>query len=65
MHLWLDLTAWLSRAPVVSIASIRGRARGAGSEFALAIGIPLTGDKATLAQSESAPGRSRWRACRG
>ena len=31
MHPWLDLTARLSRAPVVSIASIRGRARGAGS----------------------------------
>jgi enoyl-CoA hydratase/carnithine racemase len=33
---WLDLLARLSRAPVVSIASIRGRARGAGREFALA-----------------------------
>jgi enoyl-CoA hydratase/carnithine racemase len=33
---WLDLLARLSRAPVVSIASIRGRARGAGSEFILA-----------------------------
>jgi enoyl-CoA hydratase/carnithine racemase len=36
MHPWLDLMARLSRAPVVSIASIRGRARGAGSEFVLA-----------------------------
>ena len=36
MHPWLDLTVRLSRAPLVSIASIRGRARGAGSEFALA-----------------------------
>jgi enoyl-CoA hydratase/carnithine racemase len=36
MHAWLDLLARLSRAPVVSIASIRGRARGAGSEFVLA-----------------------------
>jgi enoyl-CoA hydratase/carnithine racemase len=33
---WLDLLARLSRAPVVSIASIRGRAHGAGSEFVLA-----------------------------
>jgi enoyl-CoA hydratase/carnithine racemase len=33
MHAWLDLLVRLSRAPVVSIASIRGRARGAGSEF--------------------------------
>jgi enoyl-CoA hydratase/carnithine racemase len=36
MPAWLDLTVRLSRAPVVSIASIRGRARGAGSEFVLA-----------------------------
>ena len=36
MHPWLDLLVRLSRAPVVSIASIRGRARGAGSEFVLA-----------------------------
>jgi enoyl-CoA hydratase/carnithine racemase len=33
---WLDLLVRLSRAPVVSIASIRGRALGAGNEFALA-----------------------------
>lgn len=33
---WLDVTVRLSRAPVVSVAVIRGRARGAGSEFALA-----------------------------
>jgi enoyl-CoA hydratase/carnithine racemase len=33
---WLDLLVRLSRAPVVSIASIRGRVRGAGSEFVLA-----------------------------
>jgi len=36
MHAWLDLLVRLARAPVVSIASIRGRARGAGSEFVLA-----------------------------
>ena len=36
MQAWLDLLVRLSRAPVVSIASIRGRARGAGSEFVLA-----------------------------
>jgi enoyl-CoA hydratase/carnithine racemase len=33
---WADLLVRLARAPVVSIASIRGRAQGAGSEFALA-----------------------------
>jgi enoyl-CoA hydratase/carnithine racemase len=36
MDAWLDLLARLSRAPVISIACIRGRVRGAGSEFALA-----------------------------
>lgn len=36
MHAWLDFLVRLSRAPVVSIASVRGRARGAGSEFVLA-----------------------------
>jgi enoyl-CoA hydratase/carnithine racemase len=56
MHPWLDLTARLSRAPVVSIASIRGRARGAGSEFALAADIRLAGDKAILAQFEVGTG---------
>jgi enoyl-CoA hydratase/carnithine racemase len=33
---WLDVLIRLSRAPVLSIASIRGRAHGAGSEFVLA-----------------------------
>ena len=33
---WTDLLVRLARAPVVSIASIRGRASGAGSEFVLA-----------------------------
>ena len=36
MHPWLDLMARLARAPAVSIVAIRGRARGAGSEFVLA-----------------------------
>src|SRR6478672_2327749 len=36
MHAWLDLLVRLSRAPVVSIAAVRGRARGSGSEFILA-----------------------------
>jgi enoyl-CoA hydratase/carnithine racemase len=36
MPAWIDLLVRMSRAPVVSIASIRGRARGAGSEFVLA-----------------------------
>jgi len=36
LHPWVDVLVRVSRAPVVSIADIRGRARGAGSEFALA-----------------------------
>lgn len=36
MHPWIDVLVRLSRAPVASIAEIRGRARGAGSEFVLA-----------------------------
>jgi enoyl-CoA hydratase/carnithine racemase len=36
---WPDLTTRMSRVPVISIASIRGRARGVGSEFALACDI--------------------------
>jgi enoyl-CoA hydratase/carnithine racemase len=45
---WLDLLVRLSRAPVVSIASIRGRARGAGSEFVLACDIRLASRENTL-----------------
>jgi enoyl-CoA hydratase/carnithine racemase len=53
MHPWLDVLARLSRAPVVSIAAIRGRARGAGSEFALACDIRFaSAEKAILAQFE-------------
>jgi enoyl-CoA hydratase/carnithine racemase len=33
---WLDMTARLSRLPVVSIAVMRGASRGVGQEFALA-----------------------------
>src|SRR3977135_4350315 len=36
MHAGIDLLVRLSSGPAVSIASIRGRARGAGSEFVLA-----------------------------
>jgi enoyl-CoA hydratase/carnithine racemase len=56
MHPWLDLTARLSRAPVLSIAAIRGRARGAGSEFILACDIRLAGDQAIVGQFEVGTG---------
>jgi enoyl-CoA hydratase/carnithine racemase len=48
MHAWLDLLVRLSRAPVVSIASIRGRARGAGSEFVLACDMRFASHENTL-----------------
>jgi enoyl-CoA hydratase/carnithine racemase len=53
MHPWLDLLVRLSRAPVVSIAALRGRARGAGSEFALACDLRFaSAEKAILGQFE-------------
>jgi enoyl-CoA hydratase/carnithine racemase len=45
---WLDLLVRLSRAPVVSIASIRGCARGAGSEFVLACDLRFASRGNTL-----------------
>jgi enoyl-CoA hydratase/carnithine racemase len=36
LNAWLDFLVRLSRAPVASIAMIRGRTRGGGSEFVLA-----------------------------
>jgi enoyl-CoA hydratase/carnithine racemase len=52
MHPYLDNFARLSRVPVVTISSIHGRARGAGSEFVLATDIRFAGDKAILGQFE-------------
>jgi len=48
MPAWIDLTARLSRAPIASIASIRGRARGAGSEFVLACDLRFASRENTL-----------------
>jgi enoyl-CoA hydratase/carnithine racemase len=48
MNAWLDLLVRLSRAPVVSIAAIRGRARGAGSEFVLACDMRFASRENTL-----------------
>jgi enoyl-CoA hydratase/carnithine racemase len=45
---WQELLARLSRAPAVSIASIRGRARGAGGEFALACDLRFASRERTL-----------------
>jgi enoyl-CoA hydratase/carnithine racemase len=48
MHAWLDLLVRLSRAPVVGIASIRGRVRGAGSEFVLACDLRFASRENTV-----------------
>jgi enoyl-CoA hydratase/carnithine racemase len=59
MHAWLDLLVRLSRAPVVSIASIRGRARGAGSEFVLACDLRFASrENTSLGQFEVGAGVS-------
>ena len=50
-----DMLVRLSRAPVVSIASIRGRATGVGSELALACDMRFASrEKAILSHSKSA-----------
>ena len=50
---WTDVLVRLARAPVVSIASIRGRARGAGSEFVLATDLRFASrENAVLGQFE-------------
>src|SRR4051795_12860687 len=48
MHAWLDLLVRLSRAPAVSIASIRGSGRGARSEFILARDLRVASRENTL-----------------
>jgi enoyl-CoA hydratase/carnithine racemase len=48
LHAWLDLLVRLSRAPVVSIASIRGRVGGAGTEFVLACDLRFASRENTL-----------------
>lgn len=53
LPLWLDLVTRLTQAPFVSIASIRGRARGAGSEFVLACDLRFASrELAVLGQPE-------------
>ena len=54
---WRDLLVRLSRAPVISIAAIRGTARGAGSEFVLACDLRFASRENTvLGQFEVASG---------
>jgi enoyl-CoA hydratase/carnithine racemase len=57
LHPWPEMLVRLSRAPVVSIASIRGRATGMGSELALACDMRFASrEKATLSQFEVGAG---------
>jgi enoyl-CoA hydratase/carnithine racemase len=52
LHPYVDNFIRLSRVPAVTVAAIRGRARGAGSEFVLATDIRFAGDRAVLGQFE-------------
>jgi enoyl-CoA hydratase/carnithine racemase len=52
LHPYVDNLIRLSKLPAVSISAIRGRVRGAGSEFVLATDIRFAGDKAILGQPE-------------
>jgi enoyl-CoA hydratase/carnithine racemase len=57
LHPWPEMLARLSRSPVVSIALIRGRATGMGSELALACDMRFASrEKAILSQFEAGAG---------
>src|SRR5258707_5973651 len=57
LEAWPDILVRLTRAPVVSIATIRGRATGNGSEIALACDMCFASrEKAILSQWEVAVG---------
>jgi enoyl-CoA hydratase/carnithine racemase len=52
-HPWLDFVLRLGKAPVVSIAKVRGRARGVGNEFILACDLRFgSKEKAIFGQPE-------------
>jgi enoyl-CoA hydratase/carnithine racemase len=53
---YLDNLVRLSKVPVATISAVRGRARGAGSEFVLATDIRFASDKAILGQFEVGTG---------
>ena len=56
LHPYLDNFVRLSRVPVATISEIRGRTRGAGSEFVLATDIRFASEKAVLGQFEVSVG---------
>jgi enoyl-CoA hydratase/carnithine racemase len=52
-HPWIDIVVRLGKLPAVTISAIRGRARAAGSEFALASDIRFASrERAVLGQME-------------
>jgi enoyl-CoA hydratase/carnithine racemase len=52
-HPWTDFVLRLSKAPVVSIAKVRGRARGVGNEFILACDLRFASkERAIFGQPE-------------
>jgi enoyl-CoA hydratase/carnithine racemase len=52
LHPYLDNFVRLSKLPVATVSEIRGRTRGAGSEFVLATDIRFASEKAVLGQFE-------------
>ena len=52
LHPYVDNFVRLSKVPVATICEIRGRTRGAGSEFVLATDIRFASEKAVLGQFE-------------
>jgi enoyl-CoA hydratase/carnithine racemase len=54
--LTIDAGVRLSRVPVVSIAKIRGRVRGVGSEFTQAMDMRFASERALFGQPETANG---------
>ncbi|XVU23852.1 enoyl-CoA hydratase/isomerase family protein [Actinoplanes sp. CA-054009] len=52
LHPYLDNFVRLSRLPVATISEVRGRARGAGSEFVLATDIRFASEQAIFGQFE-------------
>jgi len=52
LHPYVDNFIRLSRLPLVTISLIRGRARGTGSEFALATDMRFASERAILGQFE-------------
>ena len=58
-HPWVDIVVRLGKLPAVTISAIRGRARGAGSEFVLASDIRFASRERAAARSAG----SRLRRC--